>query len=201
MGERLFGAGQGLNNLVYVTISTGLGGGAIVDGTLLLGKDGNAVEVGHMTIDPESEFICGCGCKGHWEAFSGGRNIPVYASKLLSGLEWNIGVLHQLTKGNLNNLDTKKIFEAAKKGDQIAHRLVCEIGVKNAIGFANIINAYDPELITIGGSIALNHPNLILNPIKDNISKHTINRVPEIIITPLGHDSVIMGALALAMQL
>jgi glucokinase len=200
-GESVFGAGQGLENLVYVTISTGLGSGAIVDGNLLLGKDGNAVEVGHFTIDPESEFICGCGCKGHWEAFCSGKNIPAYASKLLSGLEWSNGALHQLTRGSLKNLHTKIIFETAKKGDQHTQRIVRNIGTKNAIGFANIVNAYDPELITIGGSIAINHPDLILNPIKDNISKHTINRVPDIMITPLGHDAVILGALALAMQL
>ena len=78
--------------------------------------------------------------------------------------------------------------------------IVDEIGKKNAIGFANIVNAYDPELITVGGSITLNNPEQILTPIKENIEKHTINTIPEIRITPLGHDSVILGALALAMN-
>ena len=62
IGEWKHGGGKGHNNLVYITLSTGLGGGAIVDGNLLSGKDGNAVEVGHITIDPESPLICGCGC-------------------------------------------------------------------------------------------------------------------------------------------
>ncbi|GAI94384.1 unnamed protein product, partial [marine sediment metagenome] len=83
LGEKMYGAGKGLRNLVYVTLSTGLGGGAIVDGHVLIGKDGNAVEVGHLTIDPDSPLVCGCGCRGHWEAYSSGRNIPKYARLLL----------------------------------------------------------------------------------------------------------------------
>jgi glucokinase len=79
--------------------------------------------------------------------------------------------------------------------------IVDELGYKNAIGFANIVNAYDPELITVGGSIALNNPDQIIKPIIENIGKHTINTIPEIKITPLGHDSVILGALALAMNI
>ena len=65
IGEHLYGAGKGLDNIFYVTMSTGLGGGAIVDGNSLNGKDGNAPEIGHLTLDPESELICGCGCRGH----------------------------------------------------------------------------------------------------------------------------------------
>ena len=199
LGEQVFGAGEGLDNLVYVTMSTGLGGGAIVDDNLLLGKDGNAVEVGHFTIDPESEITCGCGCKGHWEAFCSGKNIPTYAESLLRGIDWSSGALHRLTGGKVENLSPKNIFTAARQGDEHAAMIVHEIGLKNAIGFANIVNAYDPELITIGGSIALNNPDQILVPIKENIHKHTINRVPEIKMTALGHDAVIIGALALAM--
>lgn len=200
-GEHVFGAGTGLDNLVYVTISTGLGGGAIVDSNLLMGKDGNAAEVGHLTIDPDSDIVCGCGCRGHWEAFCSGKNIPTYAAKLLEGTDWRDGVLYRLTGGESGKLQAKTIFDAAKTGDTHAKRILHEIGLKNAIGFADIVNAYDPELITIGGSIALNNPDEILEPIKENIGNHTINRVPEIKITPLGHDSVILGALALAMQL
>ena len=201
VGEQHFGAGMGLRNLVYVTISTGLGGGAIVDDVLLLGKEGNAVEIGHFTIQPESEIICGCGCRGHWEAFCSGSNIPNYARHLLSDVDWSDGVLYMLTGGEKEKLQAKVIFEAARKGDRHAKMIVDELGYKNAIGFANIVNAYDPELITVGGSIALNNPDQILKPITENIEKHTINTIPEIKITPLGHDAVIIGALALAVKI
>jgi len=200
LGEQMFGAGRGIENLVYVTISTGLGGGAIVDGNLLMGKDGNAVEVGHFTLHPDSEVVCGCGCRGHWEAYSSGKNIPVYAERILQTKDWDTGLLHQLSGGTTKNLTAENIFTAAKKGDKHAQGIVHEIGLKNAIGFGNIVNAYDPELITIGGTIALENPDLILNPIKENIEQHIINRAPEIMITPLGQDSVILGALALAMR-
>jgi glucokinase len=199
-GEQYFGAGKGLQNLVYVTISTGLGGGAIVDGQLLLGKEGNAVEVGHFTLEPNSEIICGCGCRGHWEAFCSGSNIPNYAKWLLKGIDWSGGPLHTLTGGDSEKLRPETIFDAARKGDKHALLIVGELGAKNTIGFANIVNAYDPELITVGGSIALNNSEQIIEPIIENIAKHTINTIPEIKMTPLGHDSVILGALTLAMN-
>ncbi len=69
------------------------------------------------------------------------------------------------------------------------------------MGFANVVNAYDPELITIGGSIALNNPELILEPILENIDRHLLNRRPRIMITPLGDDVVLYGALAMALSL
>jgi len=199
-GEQTFGAGQGLSNLVYVTIITGLGGGAIVNDHLLLGKDGNAVEVGHFTVDSDSDIVCGCGCRGHWEAFSSGKNIPAFAKTLLKELDWKNGSLYKLSEGKPENLTAIKIYDAAKLGDKYARMIVDKIGEINAIGFANVINAYDPELITIGGSIALNNPKLSLNPIMENIEKHTINRVPEIKLTSLGQDAVLIGALALAMS-
>lgn len=201
LGEQVFGDGRGLENLVYVTMSTGLGGGAIIDDNLLLGKDGNAVEVGHFTIEPDSEILCGCGCRGHWEAFCGGKNIPTYAEYLLRTVEWEDSLLYRMSGGKKEGLQAKTIFKAALEGDEHALMIVNEIGKKNAVGFANIVNAYDPELITIGGSIALNNEELLLHPIFENIAMHTINRIPEIKITSLGHDSVLIGALAIAMQI
>ncbi len=200
LGEQVFGAGSGLSNLVYVTFSTGLGGGAIVDGHLLLGKDGNAVEVGHITIDPDSELICGCGCRGHWEAYCSGRNIPNYARLLLRGEEVKGSSLFMATGGDLGNLTSETIFSAASEGDALAMWVVEKVGEVNAVGFADLVNVFDPELITVGGSMALNNPGLILRPIYENIDGHLINRRPEIRITPLGGDAVLYGALALAMR-
>ena len=201
MGEQMFGAGQGMENLVYVTISTGLGAGAIVDDNLLLGKDGNAVEAGHFTIIPDSDMICGCGCRGHWEAFCSGKNIPRYVKTLLGKSNWKNSGLYKLVGGDSESITAKTLYTAANQGDEYSLGIVQKIGEINAIGFANIINAYDPELITVGGSIALNNHKLVLNPIKENVHKYTINRIPEIKITPLGQDAVIIGALALAMQI
>jgi glucokinase len=200
LGERHFGAGKGLENLAYVTLSTGLGGGAIVDGHLLVGKDGNAVEVGHITIDPGSPLICGCGSPGHWEAHSSGSNIPNFVRHSLRNEDGG-SLIYELAGGDLEELNAKTLFKAAKVGDATALRIVEEMGKVNAVGFANVVNAYDPELITIGGSIALNNPELILEPILENISRHLLNRKPRIIITPLGEDIVLYGALSRAISL
>jgi len=200
LGERHFGAGIGLDNLAYITLSTGLGGGAIVDGHLLIGKDGNAVEVGHITIDPGSPLICGCGSPGHWEAHSSGNSIPNFVKSMLRD-EDGSSLLFELAGGGLEGLNAEVLFEAAKEGDATALRIVGEMGRVNAVGFANVVNAYDPELITIGGSIALNNPELILAPILENIDRHLINRKPRIMITPLGEDVVLYGALSRAISL
>ncbi len=200
LGERHFGAGRGLENLAYVTLSTGLGGGAIVDGHLLIGKDGNAVEVGHITIDPGSPLICGCGSPGHWEAHSSGSNIPDFVRHSLREGEGG-SLLYELAGGDLEALNAEILFSAAKAGDAAALRVVEELGRVNAVGFANVVNAYDPELVTIGGSIALNNPGLILEPILGNIGRHLLNRMPRIMITPLGEDVVLYGALSRAISL
>ncbi len=200
LGEKNFGAGKEVDNLAYVTLSTGLGGGAIVDGHLLIGKDGNAVEVGHITIAPDSPLTCGCGSPGHWEAYSSGNNIPNFARHIL-GDEEGSSLIHGLTEGDSGALTAEILFEAANAGDAAALRVVDELGKVNAVGFANIVNAFDPELITIGGSIALNSPVLILEPILENIGRHLLNRMPRIMITPLGEDVVLYGALSRAISL
>jgi glucokinase len=200
-GEYVFGDGQGLENIVYITISTGLGGGAIVDGHLLQGKDGNAPEPGHFTISSSSKMVCNCGCIGHWEAYSGGKNIPKFAKIFLNNINWRKSLLWNLCDGNPDVLTSKNIFDAAKRKDPISIGFVNELGKINAIGIANIINGYDPELITIGGSVALNNSDLILEPIISNIDKHIINRKPDIQITRLGEDIVLLGALSLAIKL
>lgn len=200
LGEKEYGAGKGLRNLVYVTLSTGLGGGAIVDGHVLIGKDGNAVEVGHLTIDPDSPLVCGCGCRGHWEAYSSGRNIPKYARLLLSEIKAEGSLLQELAGGDPGGITAEILFEAARRLDPTALTIVRKIGAVNAIGFADIVNVFDPQLITVGGSIALENPDLILKPILENIDRHLINRRPDIMITPLGEDAVLYGALALAMS-
>ncbi len=201
IGEHLFGAGRGLDNLFYVTLSTGLGGGAIVDGNPLNGKDGNAPEIGHLTLDPDSELVCGCGCHGHWEAYCSGANIPNYARILLRNRDLEEGLLLKMAGRDLGKLTSEMIFDAAKKKDRDAVFVVKEVGKTNAVGFANIVNAFDPELITVGGSVALNNPEMVIEPIKKGIDRHLINRRPEIMITPLGADIVLYGGLALAMKL
>lgn len=202
LGEKRFGAGRDLNNIVYITMSTGIGGGAIVDGHLLLGKDGNAHEIGHMVVDKDGLLICGCGKRGHWEAYCSGSGMINYARLLLK--EWNTGFnessLRKYFQDDFSKATSEMLFRAAEEGDGLALKILEEVGLLNAIGFANVIDVYDPELITVGGSVALFNSELILNPIRRHVSKYAMNRLPEIRITPLGGDAVLYGALAAALE-
>jgi glucokinase len=198
LGEWIFGAGKGLKSLAYITLSSGVGGGAIVDGVLLIGKDGNAAEIGHMVIDFEGRLTCNCGGRGHWEAYCSGAGIPRLANYLV---ESRLGDFRGTLVEDLmrrGELTPKPLFELVRRGDKGALEIVEEVGRLNAIGFANVNTLYDPELITVGGSITLNNPELVLKPIIANIGKYTVNRVPEIIVTPLGGDVVLYGSIALA---
>jgi len=200
VGEKYFGIGREHDDLVYVTISTGIGGGVYVDGHLLIGKDGNAHEIGHFTIDFEGKLTCGCGRRGHWEAYCSGSGIPNYARLIIEedGLMRVSGshLIEGIIKNGYADVTAKTIYDYAKADDRVAKIIVEKIGVLNAIGFGCVVDAYDPSLITVGGSVTLNNPNLIIDSIKRHLNKYARNRVPEITLTPLGEDAVLYGALA-----
>jgi len=199
LGEKKWGAGKGRSNIFYLTISTGIGGGAIVDDRLLLGKDGNAAEVGHITIDSSGKLTCGCGKRGHWEAYCSGTGIPA-----LTRVIWEeLGEARRARYGSrlsttMDSVSAADVYGEAERGDAFALRVVEEVGRLNAIGVANIANAYDPELLTIGGGVALNNPERVLSPIQKMTGDYAINRVPEVRITPLGDDAGLLGALSAA---
>ena len=197
IAEKMFGQGRKCKNLVYVTISSGIGAGVFVDNNLLRGKDGNAHEIGHMTIDHEGKLTCGCGGRGHWEAYCGGVNASHFIKYQLESRtrkEIQTSLLYKASNGDLNKLSSKDLFESAKKGDTIASEIVEEMGRLNAVAFANITNAYDPELITVGGAIALANPSMVLKPIRRLIRQYSINRIPLIRLTRLGSEIVLYGA-------
>jgi glucokinase len=200
IGEKHFGAGKEHRNMAYITISTGIGGGVYVDDHLLTGKDGNAHEIGHFTIDSKGRLQCGCGKRGHWEAYCAGRSIPNFVRLLLEEKkpkEMANSLLLKSVNKDLNKLTAKTLYDAAKAGDPLSTRLVEEIGTLNAIGFACVIDAYDPSLITVGGAVALNNADMVIAPIKRRVSDHARNRLPEIFLTPLGEYVVAHGALGM----
>ncbi len=204
LGERVFGRGreEEIENMLYVNIGTGIGGGAIVDENLLLGKDGNAGEIGHMTVDFEGQLECGCGGRGHWEAYCSGKNIPNFIKNELSDVsdeEIRESLLLDYSD-DVGNITTKIFYQAVKSGDNLALRLVNKINKFNCIGFGNLVDVYDPSLITVGGSVALKNEKQVIKPVNDEISKHIRNEKPEIVLTPLKEKIGIYGALAEVFQ-
>lgn len=186
LGEYRFGAGKGKKNIVYITLSTGIGAGVIADGKLLLGKSGNAAEVGHVTVD--TRYNLPCTCKkgdGHWEAYASGRNIPRFFTQWARTRDKKINHTFQTAKD---------IFAAGRARDPAVREFLDELSKINARAISNIIVAYDPELITIGGSVALHNASAILGGMKKYVDHYL--PTPPITITKLGEDITLLGAAA-----
>jgi glucokinase len=188
------------DNMGYVTISTGIGGGFIVNGHLLLGKEGNASEVGHGIIAPKSGIRCNCGAEGCWEAFSSGTAIFKHTITTLGAHPTEGKVLRTLVTGDLAKITAKDVYEAARKGDELAQRVVDQATYYNAMGLGLINNYYDPKVIYLGGSM-LKDESQILPPLREYFTKNaiafTINHPPLLKKTTLGDEVGLLGALAL----
>ncbi len=194
-GEWIYGCGRGYENLLYVTMSTGIGGGAIVDGNLLIGKLGNAHEIGHIVVNYDDPIPCGCGGHGHWEAYAGGANIPRTAriiAERLGGI-YNTRAYREALEGRLT---PQLLFQRYREGDGFAEYLVEQIISASAAGLASAINLYDPEIVLISGSIFLNNEDIILEPLKAKTLEHIITK--PLVIKPacLQGDAPLYGALA-----
>jgi glucokinase len=179
--------------MVYLTISSGIGAGVCVDGTVIAGWDGNAGEVGHMTLDPQGFMTCGCGHDGHWEAYCSGNNIPRYAERLHA--EDPIETKLALDDPDFSAAD---IFALAGE-DRFADHVIEQLSHWNAMGVANVIHAYAPLVVSVGGAVALNNPELVLDPIRDRLDDMVMMNVPELKLTELGDDVVVKGGVASAL--
>ena len=197
LGEKYYGLGRGYNNILYITISTGVGGGAIVDNHLLLGKKGNAHEVGHIVVEYDSDIPCGCGGYGHWEAYAGGGNIPRTA-RILAEKHWKGPETKAYREAVMERLTPPELFTLYRSRDSFAEYIVEKIIKATIAGLASAINTYDPEIVTLGGSIYLYNQDVFKDRVKQGVLKHVVTDPPLIETTPLGGDIVLYGALALA---
>lgn len=173
VAELKLGAGRYFNNFVYVTISTGIGGGIIIDKKLYRGASGSAGEIGHTIIDLNGPK-CPCGKIGHLEGIAAG---PAIAKKY--------------------GMPPEKINELAKAGDKKAKETIEEIGRYIGIGFANLVNILNPEAIIIGGGIT-NFGKPFFDSIKKTIKEEALADV-KIIPAKLKKDVGILGAIALCL--
>ena len=190
VGERFY-ADRNPDDMVYLTLSSGVGAGICVDGTVLEGWDGNAGEVGHFRVDPAGRMTCGCGLDGHWEAYCGGANIPEYL-RWLAERDPALETAVSLADETLTAADVM----AVGPDDPLVAHLLERLAHWNAIGVANVVHAYAPLEIAIGGAVALENAETIVEPIRERVPELVMTNVPRIRLTSLGDEVVVRGALA-----
>lgn len=194
VGERA-AAADAPADLVYLTLSTGIGAGVAVDGHVLRGCEGNAAEVGHLVVDPHGRRVCGCGRRGHWEAYCGGAGIPGLARDLAE-VEDPPETALDLDDQALSAAD---VFDAAG-ADPLADHVVACVESYNAIGVTGLVHAYAPECVAVGGAVALENESLVIDPLPEAVAEYSMLPVPEIRPAVHGRSAVLRGALALAAQ-
>ncbi|HEX2973817.1 MAG TPA: ROK family protein [Tepidisphaeraceae bacterium] len=144
LGEWIFSpASKGVNNMILLTLGTGVGGGVVCDGHLLVGADNAATELGHMKAEYNSDYPCGCGRKGCVEAYVGAAGITRTAQLMIkSGAK---------TRLKSEKLTTKDIAQAATQGDEVAKQVLRKTGEYLGRGIAQLIEVFNPEKVVLGG--------------------------------------------------
>ncbi|AAO34878.1 ROK family protein [Clostridium tetani] len=192
VGEYKFGSGKGSRNMIFITVSTGIGGGAILNGNIYRGSSSNALEIGHMTLK-EDGAICNCGNFGCAEALASGTAIAKKAR-----MELNRGKESSLKK--LKKISAYNVFQEAKNGDKLAQEIVDEALEYLGICVSNIIITFDPDTIVIGGGVS-KAGDIIFNKINQVVKERCFEAMwknTKIIKALLLEDAGIIGAASLA---
>jgi len=199
LGEFYFGAGRGTRNLIYITISTGIGGGVIINGELYTGASGVAGELGHMTIDYKGPQ-CQCGNTGCWETLASGTALAREArQRIREGIETSI---LKYTGGDVEKVTGAVIHSAAKEGDSLAKELIAQVSYYFGVGLANLVNIFNPELIITGGGLS-RIGDMLLKPaykVAGERAFEEASRAVRFSLPELGDDVGVLGAAVVAMR-
>lgn len=193
LGEAKYGAAKGSKSSVTVALGTGIGGGIYIDGKLVSGAKGAGGEVGHMKIVKDGK-LCGCGQRGCFEAYVSAIGLIREAVSRLTVNKQNL--LYKMIDGDLMKLEAKDIFDAAREGDAFSLDLVDYEAEYLALGIANILNIINPEVVVLGGGVAL-AGDILLNPMKEKMVKYALPVTLEelkIVQGVLGNEAGIKGA-------
>lgn len=194
LGEWRHGAGKGSRHLVYLTVSTGIGGGVIVDGRLLLGARGLGAELGHVDV-VEGGPVCGCGQRGHLEALAAGPAIARRAKERLAA-----GEASSLTALG-ERLTARDVSAAAEKGDRLAREVLAEAGATIGRYLASLCHVFNPEVIVIGGGVS-QAGRLLFDPMEAALRDHVMHpgylEGLRLVRAALGDDAGLVGAMVLA---
>ena len=196
VGEHAYGAGRGCSNMVYMTVSTGIGGGVIINDRLYTGTHGFGGEIGHMTIE-QNGALCNCGNIGCLESLASGTAL---ASRARNWLRAGAGsVILDMSGGDIDAVNGRTIAEAAREGDAVALSLMEGIAGHLATGVINLMHIFDPEVIVIGGGVGQNldmFMPVIESEVKRRAMAHFKGAVP-VAPSQLGDDVSLFGAAAL----
>ncbi|MFJ7933314.1 ROK family protein [Sporosarcina sp. NPDC096371] len=194
-GEYYAGAGKNSKTMVYVTISTGIGSGIVLDGKLLVGSNGFAGELGHTIIGQEGP-LCSCGQVGCWEAYASGTSIARLAAEAVGSKK---SLMTELAAQDGTAIGAKHVFQAASLGDEVASAVVDEVTSAIALGLKNVVHTFNPDCIVIGGGVSLAGDELF-SPVLKKTKKLVMEPYRETFrIAPakLGDDVGVVGAATL----
>jgi glucokinase len=175
LAEWRFGGGRGYNYVLYMTMSTGIGGGIVVNGQVYHGANDSAGEVGHQILLPNGP-ICGCGKRGCLEALCSGPAIARRAQAAIR--EQPQTLLLALADGHIERVRSEHVLEAARSGDPLAISIMEETAYYMGWGIANLVNVLNPEIVLIG-TIAVAAGDLLLNPIRRTVAEMAMQRPAE----------------------
>ncbi|MEW6619426.1 MAG: ROK family protein [bacterium] len=199
LGEKWLGAGKEVENLVCLTLGTGIGGGIIINGEIFHGSNDAAGEVGHIIVEPNG-LRCGCGNYGCMEAYASGQGITkrtTYAIK-----QGTTTIISELVQNQLERITPLVVYQAAIKGDEVANYILKETGRYLGIGIVSIVNVLNPQLVVIGGKVA-QIGDLLLQYVKEEVTKRTYlepcKRI-SIVLAQRGDDAGLIGAAKMVLQ-
>jgi len=199
LGEWKYGAGIGHKHLIYITVSTGIGGGIIEDGKLLLGKRGLAAEIGHITVDPQGP-LCSCGQPGHLEAIASGTAIARWVTEQIK-TQTEASQFSLLSR--LETVTARDVSEAAGKQDALALAALERAGHCMGIGIADFLHLFNPSIVILGGGVT-HSGSAFFDPMHAALRKHVMSpgylEGLTIASAALGDDAGLLGALALAAE-
>lgn len=198
LGEAKYGAGKDSSSSITIALGTGIGGGIFVNNKLISGYKGAGGEIGHMKIVKDGK-LCGCGQNGCFEAYASATGLIREAiSRLIVNKQNKV---YEMINGDLNNLDAKIIFDAAKEGDKFALDLIDYEAEYLALGISSALNIINPEVLILSGGVSL-AGDILLNSMKEKLKKYALSIVLQdlkIKLGELGNDAGIKGASALVL--
>lgn len=194
LGEAKFGAGKGVDSFVYFTISTGIGGGIVIDGKPFRGAGENAAEFGHMKISAEGP-VCNCGDRGCLEAYASGTSIARIARE---GLDAH----PKSTLGPADEITAENVARAVANGDEYASEVWYGAMRILGLGVANVVNALNPRRVILGGGVT-KAGDMFLTPVREVVKERAMQELArdvEIVLAANGDQTGLMGAIAVAIE-